>query len=592
MFTIDLKVILFLQVVVVVGLPLLIWGPLRLGHYFPLPIIQIFAGIVLGPSVFGFFAEDAFKFLFQKEVLSGVETLSNVALVLFVYLAGCEIDRKVLRESAGMVLGVGLTGVIVPWIAGSVAAWIMLMFWSGPGILGPAGGPWLYAVAFGLCMAVTALPVLVIVLRELGFNQKPIGTIALAIGGVDDALLWSSLTVLLPFAAGSSSALQSFLIAVAGAAVTVALLSLVIKPYLERLIRNEAPERILISLAIIFLFAFAALNEATQLHAAIGAFLTGLLLPDKIRHLSQDRLDTPVTLLLLPFLFLATGLKTNFSFSDGTVWLLVTVAIVVCVGGKFLGITVPAYRSGESLPFSATLGVLMQCKGLMEIVVVTILYQKGIFGQVTFSALILVALISTAMTVPLAKLCERAWGNAATATVSREPSPPIRPVIASQYGTEPRFVFEGSIGEIPITKTEAIIGRHTEDDIRIPDIRVSRHHARLTNADGHYEIHNLTALRAEPNPLTINGAEKEHAELHDGDLISLGGVRFTFRAAAPRLQLDRSMCQLRSGYILPARLQQRAGAAAQAGCASATKVILLRLGPRQSRTLSLAVSGA
>ena len=97
--------------------------------------------------------------------------------------------------------------------------------------------------------------------------------------------------------------MQSFLLAVAGGIATIAILAYIITPYMNRLIRNEAPERIMISLAMIILFAFAALNEATQLHAAIGAFLTGLLLPDKIRHLSQDRMDVPVTL-LLPFLFL------------------------------------------------------------------------------------------------------------------------------------------------------------------------------------------------------------------------------------------------------------------------------------------------
>ena len=181
MFTIDLKVILYLQVVIVVGLPLLLWGPARLGHIFPLPIIQIFAGIMLGPSVLGIIAPDAFKFMFQKEVLAGVETLANVALVLFVFLAGCELDRQLLSQSAGMVLRVGVTGVIVPWVAGAAAAWGLLSLYSAPGLLGASANPVLFSIAFGLCMAVTALPVLVIILRELGFNQKPIGTIALAI---------------------------------------------------------------------------------------------------------------------------------------------------------------------------------------------------------------------------------------------------------------------------------------------------------------------------------------------------------------------------------------------------------------------------
>src|SRR5262245_9363251 len=111
----DAKSLLCLQVIVVVGLPLLLWGPLRLGRFFPLPIIQIFAGIALGPSIFGAIAPDCFKVIFGKDVVNGVETLANVALVLFVFLAGCETDRQVLRKSRGMIVRIGVAGVLLPW---------------------------------------------------------------------------------------------------------------------------------------------------------------------------------------------------------------------------------------------------------------------------------------------------------------------------------------------------------------------------------------------------------------------------------------------------------------------------------------------
>jgi Kef-type K+ transport system membrane component KefB len=529
---VDPKVVLFLQVVLVVGLPLLLWGPCKLGRLFPLPIIQIFAGIALGPSIFGALSPAGFDFFFRPEVLSGVNTLANVAVVLFVFLAGCELDKQILRGAAGTVLKVGITGVALPWVGGSLAAWALISMYHGPGLVGMIGNPTLFAVAFGLCMAVTALPVLVVVLRELGFNQRPIGTIALAIGGIDDALLWSSLTILLPFAAGTSDPAMACLTAVAGAVFTMLALHFVVAPLLQRLIDREAPERFVISIAIIVLFAAAALNEATELHAAIGAFLTGLLLPDKVRELCEERLDTPVTLLLLPFLFLATGLKTTFSFTDASVWIVVLVAMIVCVGGKFLGISLPARASGESWPFATTLGVLMQCKGLMEIVVVTVLYQKGVLGPVTFSALVLVALISTALTVPMARFCARVFGDAATA--ARERAPPPIPAEAAPAPVarpaHPMLVFDDGHGAVPILKSEVIIGRHSSDDVQINDIRVSRHHARLRAMDGAYEIHNQTAVRSEPNPMLVNGVEREHARLADGDRISLGGIEFTFRA--------------------------------------------------------------
>ena len=555
MLTFDPKVILFLQVILVVGLPMMLWGPCRLGRVFPLPIIQIFAGIMLGPSVFGAAAPQTFQFFFRAEVLSGVDTLANVALVLFVFLAGCELDRGMLRRSAGMVVQIGVTGVFVTWCAGTLAAWALLSNFPAPGLIGRLDNTQLYCVSFGLCMAVTALPVLVVVLRELGFNQKPIGTIALAVGAVDDALLWSSLSVLLPFAAGSANPFLAFAIAVTGGIVTIALLVYVITPILERLIRNEAQERFLISCAILALFFTAALNEATHLHAAIGAFLSGLLLPDKIRHMAQDRLDTPVTLLLLPFLFLSTGLKTSFSFSDPTVWVVASIALAVCICGKFSSVFLTSLLYKESMPFSLTLGVMMQCKGLMEIVVVTVLYQRGVIGQATFSALVLVALITTAMTVPLGRLCVRLFGDAATRARGHE-LPPVSveaiPATAKSHGAPvaaplpdtrtpvpptvvpvtagPMLIFDDGLGRFNLTKGETLIGRHSNDDIRISDVRVSRQHARLVATDGHYEIHNLTAVRSEPNPMLINEIAREHAVLADADVVSLGGVKFTFRA--------------------------------------------------------------
>lgn len=543
MIVIDPKVILLLQVVLVVGLPLIFWGPLQLGRFFPLPIIQIFTGIALGPSVFQTLAPELYAVFFRPDITKGVETLANIALVLFVFLAGCEADRTILKKSADMVLKIGVTGVILPWLAGIAAALFLLKILPTDQVIGTLGSPWLFAICFGLCMAVTALPVLAIVLRELGFNEKPIGTIALAVGGVDDALLWLALAVLLPFAAGAGNLWLSSSVAIGGGILTVLAMVFIVSPFLERLMARKAQERILMSLVILVLFAAAAINEQGGLHAAIGAFLTGLLLPEDLRHKAQDRLDTPVTLLLLPFLFLATGLKTTFSFTDPVVWTIVVVAFIVCIGGKLIGVTIPAWMSGQTPAFSLTLGVLMQCKGLMEIVVVTILFQKGVIGPATFSALVLVALISTALTAPAARLCERYFGDDATRATDQPTAAPIETVKPSPVPTSPQqpslpralpnLEFGGTLGTIAMPKTEVVIGRHSSDDIPISDVRISRHHARLhLGPNGRYIIVNQTAVRSEPNPVQINGKTREEAELNNGDIVSIGGVQFTFRDAA------------------------------------------------------------
>lgn len=554
----DPKFILLLQILVVVGIPLVLWRYLGLRRAFPLAIIQIFVGIMLGESLFGAFAPEAFKYLFGPPAVKlGVGTLAQVAVVLFVFLAGCEADRSIVNNAAGMILKIGVTGVVTPWILGGIAAFMLAGYYStisGSTVVGMRGNL-LYAIAFGLCMAVTALPVLVIVLRELGFNSKPIGTVALAVGGVDDGLLWLSLALILPLAPlgiatqsfVSLTTLIAFLFAIGGGIAVGLLIHFAINPLLESLIKQNSPERLLMSAVIIAVFLCSAITELTGLHAVFGAFLLGLLMPEKLRHMAQDRFDVPVSLLLLPFFFLATGLKTKFEFGNSEMWLVFAVAMVVCISGKFLGVTVPAYFSGQSLPFSITLGTLMQCKGLMEIVVVTLLYERGVFGQSTFTALILVALVSTAITAPLAKLAQWQFGDAATQTREEakvEVSVPTVPdlpkseqagrVVGQRTKVEGASLdFEHAIGKVAVSNPDIVIGRHKDDGIRVNDVRVSRGHVRLKMlGDGTYEIINLTATRTEPNPVTINGVEKERAILHDGDVVSLNGVNFRFRNAA------------------------------------------------------------
>ena len=583
----DPKFVLLLQILAVVGVPLLLWRYFRLGRFFPLAIIQIFAGIALGPSILGALWPAGYETLFGAKYLkegidvlkevgktlpytgpeltalslrAGIETIAQIAVVLFVFLAGCEADKQVLSSSAGMVLRIGITGVFLPLMLGAGAAWYLagLARATGPSIMLLPYGHLLYSIAFGLCMAVTALPILVIVLRELGFNQKPIGTVALAVGGVDDALLWGSLAILLPLApsaaaiaAGTSGNLMQSAVdfgkAIGGGVVAAAAIYFLLTPLLERLLKENAPERLLMSTVIIGLFAASAITEFTGLHAVFGAFLVGLMIPEKLRHLAQDRFDVPVSLLLLPFFFLSTGLKTSFAFGDTSMWTIFSIAMVVCITGKFLGISIPAYMSGQSMAFSITLGTLMQCKGLMEIVVVTLLYNRDVFGPATFTALVLVALVSTAITAPLSKLAQWYFGDAATKTREEEkvevsvPTVPDLPkdeqagkVVAESAKVKGAALeFEHALGKVVVTNPDIVIGRHKEDGIRVNDVRVSRGHARLQKlGDGSYEITNLTATRSEPNPITINGEEKEKAILHDGDTVSLNGVNFKFRNAA------------------------------------------------------------
>jgi hypothetical protein len=241
----------------------------------------------------------------------------------------------------------------------------------------------------------------------------------------------------------------------------------------------------------------------------------------------------------MPFFFLITGLRTDFSFSDPTVWILFGISSFLCVFGKIIGHGVAARVAGENWPFSLGVGMLLQTKGLMGIIVITVFRDKEIVSPLMFSTAVLMCIFSTGLTTIAMRLLHRRFGDLLTRGLSEAEPPVIKagvPIVAQAQASAkgPVFAqleFAGGLGSFTIAAPTAIIGRHSEDDIRINDIRVSRHHARLAQDQaGRFEIHNQTANRSIGNPITINGVEHEHFVLSDGDKILLGGgPEFTFR---------------------------------------------------------------
>jgi Kef-type K+ transport system membrane component KefB len=182
------------------------------------------------------------------------------------------------------------------------------------------------------------------------------------------------------------------------------LLILVINPLLGQALRTNAPERVLMILVGIAIFGTAAVTEASGLHMVLGAYAAGVLLPDKIRHMAADKLDMPTSMLLLPFFFLSAGLDAHISGSDTTVWAIFLAGMLVCTIVKVLATILAARLGGENFAFGTMAGILLQTKGLMELVIVTVFRDIGLVSGQTYSALVLVALASTALTMPLTKI--------------------------------------------------------------------------------------------------------------------------------------------------------------------------------------------
>jgi Kef-type K+ transport system membrane component KefB len=398
---IEPKAVLLIAATLIVLIPFVFWWLLSLRRIIPLAVIQIFTGILLGPTILGHFAPELHTVLFSGKQLEGIRALAAISICLFAFLAGTETDRDVIRSAGRAVTSIGIGGLSLTWVCGIAVGYQLALM--HPAAMGADGGILLFAVAFGLCNAVPALPVLAAILGELELNRRRVGAVVLAAAAVGDIVLWGAMAVILPLAK-SGDMRSSLGLAVAGGVGAIGLLMLVINPLLRQALRTNAPERVLMILVGIAIFGTAAITEAAGLHMVLGAYAAGVLLPDKIRHMAAVKLDMPTSMLLLPFFFLAAGLDAHISGSDTTVWRIFLAGMLICTVIKVLATMLTARLGGENFAFGTVAGILLQTKGLMELVIVTVFRDIGLVSGQTYSALVLVALASTALTMPLTKI--------------------------------------------------------------------------------------------------------------------------------------------------------------------------------------------
>jgi Kef-type K+ transport system membrane component KefB len=427
----DANTILLVQATVVVLLPFLLWHGCGLRQFFPLTVVQIISGLLLGPSIFGgassvlldagswsagrdlhalsgaFTAAastigDLYRALFSNS--GGIDTMATIAVSMFAFVAGADVDREKMKVSAGSIFGIGLGGLLVTWGIGSALGWVLAT--SLPSAVGKANSVILFAIVFGMCNAIPALPVLAALLREIGLIRERIGVVGLAAATIGDVTLWISLAIVLPFTPGAGAGGAGTGLLLAFLCISASLLGclFIAGPLFNRLLARKAPERVIMSLVAVVVFLSAAITEFGHLHAVLGAFIAGVFLPDPVREMAAEKLDMPTALFLLPFFFLSTGLKTEFSLDNSVVWIVFIAGLGVCIFAKIASTMVAARLCSENWAFGLTVGVLLQTKGLMELVVARIFYDKMVISQASFSAVVMVALVSTALTIPVTSL--------------------------------------------------------------------------------------------------------------------------------------------------------------------------------------------
>jgi Kef-type K+ transport system membrane component KefB len=374
------------------------WIARRLGQ--ARVIGEIVGGILIGPSVFGRLAPHASSRLFPQDSLGSFEVLSTVGLILFLFLIGSELDYEHLREQKLTATLASLTSMILPFGMAVVAAPMLRHRFAPIG-----AGRWPFMLFLGISMSITAFPVLARILEEREMQSTPLGATAIMCAAVDDVCAWSLLAVamtLLPSANNSVPLSHRFV----WLGAYLGVMFLVIRPlgnWLSRRHRSITLSYELMGVILAVVLASAAATDAIGVHPLFGAFLAGLCFP-RVKYWQEalrTRLDVTVSLVLLPLFFALTGMRTRLDLLSGTrVWKWTAVVLLLAVVGKMGGAIAAARWTGHGWRNSLALGALLNTRGLVELIVLNIAYNAHVFSPTLFTMLVVMALVTTMITVP------------------------------------------------------------------------------------------------------------------------------------------------------------------------------------------------
>jgi Kef-type K+ transport system membrane component KefB len=386
--------IFLIAMLVIFTVPYLIWSIGKTEYFAPLVVVQIVTGILLGPGVVGALFPDYYAFVFNKQVIQSLNGIAWWAVMLFVWIAGIELDLKqawVHRRDSSIAAGLALG---FPLLFGSIAAAGIVQF---SGWRGQNGEPWQFILGIGMACAVTALPILILFMEKLGILRQPLGQRILRYASLDDIAIWGVLAIILMdwHRVGRQA---GFLVVFA------------IATYGLRRLMVALPEMHRWYVGLIWLAACALGADWSGLHFMVGAFLAGAAMDrDWFDIRSIDSLRRNVLLTIMPVFFLSTGLRTNWSIGGAAVFLVAGVLLVAAVAGKLSGIAIAGrilkWPKGET----SLIGWLLQTKALIMIIFVSILLDKQLISNETFTALLLMAVASTMLTIPVVTPKLRRW---------------------------------------------------------------------------------------------------------------------------------------------------------------------------------------
>jgi len=378
--------IFLIAMTLIFTVPFLIWRLGRTDYYAPLVVVQIICGILLGPGVLGAIFPDYYKFVFNPQVILALNGIAWWAVMVFVMIAGIELDLKKAwehrRESsitAGLALG-------TPLLFGCLAGLGMLGY---AGWIGPKALSWQFVLGVGMACAVTALPILILLMEKLDILRRPIGQRILRYASLDDIAIWGVLALILldwDRVGRQAGFLAVFALSTVG--------------FRRLMVWLKESDRWYVSLIWLAVCSLGA--DWAGLHFMVGAFLAGAVMD--AHWFDQEKMDLMrhhVLMVIMPVFFLSTGLRTNWAMGGAAVFVVAAVLLVASVAGKLAGVhlagKVLKWEKGEA----SIIGWLLQTKALIMIIFANILLDKQIITSETFTALLLMAIASTMLTVPV-----------------------------------------------------------------------------------------------------------------------------------------------------------------------------------------------
>ncbi len=377
----------------------------------PTVIGEIIAGIVLGPSLLGFLSPEMSLFLFPTASLGNLQFLSQIGLILFMFIIGMELDTKVLKNKADAAIVISHASIVLPYFLGMGLAYILFERFS------PEGISFLeFSLFMGIAMSITAFPVLARIIQERGLTKTRLGVLAITCAAADDLTAWCLLAAVVALVKAGSflSAIYTIVLALMYVLFMIYAIQPVLKKMGEVYVSKEMVNKKVVGIVFLVLLLSSYMTEIIGIHALFGAFLAGVIMPQNLnfKKILTEKIEDISLVLLLPLFFVFTGLRTQIGLlNDSSLWLTCLLIIFVAVLGKFGGSTIAARVVGQSWKESLSIGALMNTRGLMELIVLNIGYDLGILSPEIFAMMVIMALTTTFLTGPSLDLINRVFRN-------------------------------------------------------------------------------------------------------------------------------------------------------------------------------------